>query len=52
MYGLPKQCWDVKCSNVFVKGSGLQFYQFPADVERNTKQVTAVNREGLTDPHT
>lgn len=42
---MPKQCCAVNCSNVFIKGSGVKFYRFPADPERKSKWVAAVNRK-------
>ena len=40
---MPKQCCAVNCSNIFVKGSEVQFYRFPADPEG--KVSGAVNRK-------
>ena len=42
---MPKNCCAVGCSNVFRKGSGIQFYRFPVDLERRSKWIAAVNRQ-------
>ena len=42
---MPKNCCAVGCSNVFRKGSGIQFYRFPVDLERWSKWIAAVNRQ-------
>ena len=42
---MPKNCFAVGCSNVFRKGSGIQFYCFPVDFERWSKWIAAVNRQ-------
>ena len=33
------------CSNVYRKGSGIQFYRFPVDLECRNKWIAAVNRQ-------
>ena len=45
MNTIPKNCCAVGCSNVFRKGSGIQFYRFPVDLERRSKWIAAVNRQ-------
>lgn len=42
---MPKYCCAVGCSNVYRKGSGIQFYRFPVDLERRNKWIAAVNRQ-------
>ena len=42
---MPKNCCAVGCSNVFRKGSGIQFYRFPVDLERRNQWTAAVNRQ-------
>ena len=42
---MPKNCCTVGCSDVFRKGSGIQFYRFPVDLERRSKWISAVNRQ-------
>ena len=45
MNTMPKNRCAVGCSNVFRKGSGIQFYRFPVDLERWSKWIAAVNRQ-------
>ena len=35
----------MNCSNLCVRGSGLSFYTFPADLDRRNKWIAAVNRK-------
>ena len=35
----------MNCSNLCVRGSGLSFYIFPADLDRRNKWIAAVNRK-------
>ena len=42
---MPKNCCAVGCSNVYRKGSGIQFYRCPVDLERRNKSIAAVNRQ-------
>ena len=45
---MVKSCVAFGCSNRSVKGSGLTFYRFPANVERRKKWIAAVRREKWT----
>ena len=42
---MPKNCCAVGCPNVYRKGSGIQFYCFPVDLECHNKWIVAVNRQ-------
>ena len=42
---MPKNCCAVGCSNVYTKGSGIQFYHFPTDAERGSKWIAAVGQK-------
>ena len=48
---MPKRCCAVGCVNsysLYVKGSGIQFYRFPADPNKRHKWTSAVNRDDWT----
>ena len=44
---MPKQCHVVNCSNIFVKGSGVQFYRFPADPERKSGSLPLIEKTDI-----
>ena len=42
---MVKSCCAVGCAKRAVKGSGVSFYRFPADVSRRNSWVAAINRK-------
>ena len=42
---MPKNCCAIHCSNVYRKGSGIQFYRFPVDEQRRRLWIAAVKRK-------
>ena len=42
---MVKSCCAVGCTNRSVKGCGVSFYRFPADLDRRARWVSAVNRK-------
>ena len=42
---MVKSCCAVGCTNRWVRGCGVSFYRFPADLERRARWVNAVNRK-------
>ena len=41
---MVKNCCVVGCHNVFKKNSGIQFYRFPTNPEKQSKWIAAVKR--------
>ena len=42
---MVKNCCVVGCHNVFKKNSGIQFYRFPTNPEKQSKWIAAVKRD-------
>ena len=42
---MVKNCCAVGCTNRWMRGCGVSFYRFPADLERRARWVAAVNRK-------
>ena len=46
---MVKSCCLVGCTNKLVRGCGVNFYRFPADLERRAHWVAAVNWQPAAD---
>ena len=42
---MGKACCAPGCVNRFVKGNGIKFYRFPADLDRRRRWIAALNRK-------
>ena len=40
---MVKSCYTVGCHNTYKKGNTMKFYRFPADPDKRTLWVAAVN---------